>query len=136
MLKKKPTTDDQPEPLTRRKVLSWLSGFGLCGSAIITVFSNFTFIKPRVTYGQPNRFSIGRPEDYPARHAHCAGGAAHLHRARRRKLAAISTTCTHLGCIVAIVGNGLCLPLSRLALRPGWQCHRPVRPPSLCPGSS
>ena len=110
MSKIKPSTEDQPEPLTRRKVLAWLSGFGLCGSAIITVFSNFTFIKPRVTYGQPNRFSIGRPEDYPA-------GARIALEARRicivregDKMAAISTTCTHLGCIAAVSETGFPSP--------------------------
>jgi hypothetical protein len=28
--------------------------------------SNLIFIKPRATYGQPNRFSIGKPEDFPS----------------------------------------------------------------------
>ena len=45
--------------------MSWLTGFGLFGSAIITVFSNLIFIKPRATYGQPNRFSIGKPDAFP-----------------------------------------------------------------------
>jgi cytochrome b6-f complex iron-sulfur subunit len=52
--------------MTRRKMLTWLTGFGLFGSAIITVFSNLLFIKPRATYGQPNRFSIGKPETCPS----------------------------------------------------------------------
>ena len=110
MLKKRPRPEDHAEPLTRRKVLSWLSGFSLCGSAIITVFSNLTFIKPRATYGQPNRFSVGRPEDYPP-------GARIALEARRicivregDRMAAISTTCTHLGCIVSASETGFACP--------------------------
>ena len=110
MTKKKSSPEDLAQPLTRRKVLSWLSGFSLCGSAIITVFSNFTFIKPRATYGQPNRFSIGRPEDYPA-------GARIALEPRRicvvregNQMAAISTTCTHLGCIVSASETGFACP--------------------------
>ena len=110
MLKKRPRPEDHAEPLTRRKVLSWLSGFSLCGSAIITVFSNLTFIKPRATYGQPNRFAVGRPEDYPP-------GARIALEARRicivregNQMAAISTTCTHLGCIVSSSETGFACP--------------------------
>jgi cytochrome b6-f complex iron-sulfur subunit len=110
MLKKKPSPEDQAEPLTRRKVLSWLSGFSLCGSAIITVFSNFTFITPRATYGQPNRFSVGRPEDYPPG-ARIALEAQRICMVREgNQMAAISTTCTHLGCIVASSETGFSCP--------------------------
>ena len=110
MSKKKASNEGHAQPLTRRKVLSWLSGFSLCGSAIITVFSNFTFIKPRATYGQPNRFSIGRPEDFPP-------GARIALEPRRicivregNQIAAISTTCTHLGCIVSSSETGFACP--------------------------
>jgi cytochrome b6-f complex iron-sulfur subunit len=50
------------EAVSRRRVLSWLTGFGLLGSGILSAVSNFVFIKPRATYGQPNRFLIGMPE--------------------------------------------------------------------------
>src|SRR4051812_34483758 len=96
--------------MTRRRVLSWFSGFGLFGSLIITAFSNLIFIKPRATYGQPNRFSIGKPEDFPS--------GARLSLDTRRvciirdgnKIAAISTTCTHLGCIVSVSETGFGCP--------------------------
>jgi len=101
----------EPEgQITRRGMLTWLTGFGLFGSAIITVFSNLLFIKPRVTYGQPNRFSIGKPETYPS------GSRVAMDQQRicivrdGEKLAAISTTCTHLGCIVALSETGFACP--------------------------
>lgn len=106
----RPTIEDSPDRITRRRMLSWFSGFGLFGSLIITTLSNFIFIKPRATYGQPNRFSIGKPEDFPA-------GARIAIDTRRicvvrdgDKLAAISTTCTHLGCIVGVAETGFACP--------------------------
>ena len=104
------TPEESPDAMTRRRMLSWLSGFGLFGSLIITTLSNFIFIKPRATYGQPNRFSIGKPEDFPP-------GARIAIDTRRicvvrdgDKLAAISTTCTHLGCIVGVAETGFACP--------------------------
>ncbi len=106
----KPTVEDSAEGMTRRRMLSWLSSFGLFGSLIITALSNFIFIKPRATYGQPNRFAIGKPEDFPP-------GARIALDTRRvcvvrdgDKIAAISTTCTHLGCIVAVAETGFACP--------------------------
>ena len=58
-------TTESSEPISRRKVLAWLTSMGILGSAIVTVFSNLVFIKPRATYGQPMRFSIGTPDEYP-----------------------------------------------------------------------
>jgi cytochrome b6-f complex iron-sulfur subunit len=96
--------------IQRRRLLGWLSGVGLAGSAVLSAFSNFVFIKPRATYGQPQRFSIGKPDDYPP-------GARMALEGRRvcvvrdgNKLAAISTTCTHLGCIVGLSETGFACP--------------------------
>ena len=50
----------------RRRVLTFLSSFGLIGSAVLSAFSNFVFIKPRATYGQPSRFNVGKPDDFPS----------------------------------------------------------------------
>ncbi|MGA9642575.1 MAG: ubiquinol-cytochrome c reductase iron-sulfur subunit [Terriglobales bacterium] len=106
----KSAPDGAPEDVNRRKLLSWLSGFGLFGSAVIAALANLIFIKPRVTYGAPNRFSIGKPEDFPP-------GARIALDTRRvcivrdgDSLAAISTTCTHLGCIVAVSETGFACP--------------------------
>ncbi len=106
----KPAVEDSAEPMTRRRMLSWLSSFGLFGSLIITALSNFIFIKPRATYGQPNRFAIGKPEDFPS------GSRISLDTRRvcivrdGDKIAAISTTCTHLGCIVGVAETGFACP--------------------------
>jgi len=94
----------------RRTFLFWISSAALTGSGLISAFSNFVFMKPRATYGQPTRFAIGRPDDYPP-------GSRVALEARRvcivrdaNKLAAISTTCTHLGCSVAVSETGFACP--------------------------
>ncbi len=95
---------------TRRDALVWMSGAALCGSAVVSAVSNFVFLEPRATYGLPSRFSIGTPDDYPP-------GARISLDARRicvvregSRLAAISTTCTHLGCIVGVADTGFACP--------------------------
>jgi len=101
---------EQREGGHRRAFLGWLTSVGLFGSAVLSAFSNFVFIKPRATYGAPQRFSIGKPEDFPA-------GTRIAIESRRicvvregEKLAAISTTCTHLGCIIGISDTGFACP--------------------------
>jgi cytochrome b6-f complex iron-sulfur subunit len=67
-------------------------------------------MKPRVTYGQPSRYSIGRPDDYPS------GTRVSIDQRRvcvvrdGSKLAVISTICTHLGCTVGISDTGFACP--------------------------
>lgn len=94
----------------RRRLLTFLSAFGLVGSAVLSAFSNLVFIKPRATYGQPQRFLIGKPDDFPP------GTKLALEDQRicvvrdGNQMAAISTTCTHLGCIVSPTGTGFSCP--------------------------
>jgi cytochrome b6-f complex iron-sulfur subunit len=87
-----------------------LSSAALGASGLISAFSNFVFMKPRVTYGSPSRFAIGKPDAFPP-------GSRIAIEARRvcvvregDKLAAISTTCTHLGCIVGVSETGFACP--------------------------
>ena len=74
-----------PESLPRRRLLAWLSSVGLFGSAVLSAVSNLVFIKPRATYGQPQRFAIGKPDDFPSGARIALDVAARLHRARRQQ---------------------------------------------------
>jgi cytochrome b6-f complex iron-sulfur subunit len=104
------TDEADEQTMTRRRVLSWLSSFGLFGSAIISVFSNLVFIKPRATYGQPQRFAIGKAEDFPPG-TKIAMDTKRICIVREdNRVAAISTTCTHLGCIVGVSETGFACP--------------------------
>ena len=57
--------EPEERQIPRRHMLAWLSGVGVVGSLLTGVFSSLVFLKPRATYGQPNRFRIGRPEEFP-----------------------------------------------------------------------
>ena len=96
--------------MPRRDFLAWLSGAGVVGSALAGLAATLFFMKPRVTFGQPNRFLIGKPDDFPA------GSRLAIDTKRicivrdGERMAAISTTCTHLGCIVAPSATGFLRP--------------------------
>ncbi|MBI4903718.1 MAG: Rieske (2Fe-2S) protein [Acidobacteria bacterium] len=94
----------------RRSFLTWLSSTALAGSAVISALANFVFLKPRATYGAPSRFSIGRPDQFPSG-ARIAIETRRICIAREgNQVAAISTTCTHLGCIVGVADTGFACP--------------------------
>ena len=101
---------DPNQNVPRRRVFSWLASVGLFGSAALAAVSDWLFFKPRVTYGPSARFAIGKPEDFPS--------GTRISRDVERvcivrdgnRLAAISTTCTHLGCIVGISDTGFACP--------------------------
>lgn len=99
-----------PELLQRRRMLGWLTGLGLFGSGILSAISNFVFIKPRATYGQPQRFSIGKPEDFPPGTRATLGARSLCVVREGDRIAALSTTCTHLGCIVGVSDTGFACP--------------------------
>jgi len=96
--------------IPRRSVLAWLSSIGLFGSAVLAVISDLVFFKPRVTYSPSARFSIGKPDDFPSgtRIARDVERVCIVRDGNR--MAAISTTCTHLGCIVSISDTGFACP--------------------------
>ncbi len=95
---------------SRRSILSWFTGAALAGSAAISALANLVFLKPRATYGQPSRYSIGKPDDFPS------GTRISLDSRRvcvvreGQKLAVISTICTHLGCTVGVSDTGFACP--------------------------
>ncbi len=106
-----PKHHDSPETQpSRRSAIAWLSSSALAAAGLIAAAANFIFIKPRATYGAPARFPIGRPDDFPS------GTRISLDAHRvcvvrdGNKLAAISTTCTHLGCIVGVADTGFACP--------------------------
>jgi cytochrome b6-f complex iron-sulfur subunit len=102
------TSEEQNVP--RRSILAWLSSVGLAGSAALAALSDVIFFKPRVTYGQPALFQIGKPEEFPAG-TRIAREAERICIVREGdKVAAISTTCTHLGCSVSISDTGFACP--------------------------
>lgn len=101
---------DKPAAMSRRRALTVTSAVGLCGAGGVAGLSNLLFFQPRVTYGEPSRFRIGRPETFPM------GTRLPLSRQRvtivrtEAGMAAISNTCTHLGCVIATTEIGFDCP--------------------------
>ncbi len=101
---------DRSESVTRRRLLALTSVVGLLGAGLVAGLSDLLFFKPRVTYGEPSRFRVGRPEAIPI--------GARLPLGKERctvvrtdaGIAAISNTCTHLGCVVATTEIGFDCP--------------------------
>ena len=61
---------DRAATVTRRRLLTLMSVFGLLGAGLVAGLSNLLFFRPRVTYGEPSsRFRIGKPAAFPLRHA-------------------------------------------------------------------
>src|SRR5208283_4444243 len=106
----KRSSDPGTVRISRRSPLGWMTGAGLVVTGFLRGFSNFICIKPRATYGQPQRLAIGKPEDYPP------GTRVALEQRRicvvreGNRIAALSTTCTHLGCIVGLADTGFACP--------------------------
>src|SRR5512140_806147 len=101
---------DRAALMSRRKALTWTSVIGLVGANAVAWFSNLLFFRPRVTYGEPSRFKAGKPDALPL------GTRLPLSRQRvtlirgEAGIAAISNTCTHLGCVVATTEIGFDCP--------------------------
>lgn len=101
---------DPREGIGRRRALTLTSVIGLLGAGVVAGFSNLLFFRPRVTYGEPSRFRVGRPESFPL------GTRLPLSRQRvtvirtEAGMAAISNTCTHLGCVATTTEIGFDCP--------------------------
>ena len=98
------------QPIRRREALTLTSLMGLVGAAVVAGVSNLLFFRPRVTYGEPSRFKVGKPDAFPQ--------GTRLPFARQRVtlirtesgVAAISNTCTHLGCVIQTTETGFDCP--------------------------
>lgn len=111
MTKTQTTPEDaNGQQVTRRRMLAWLTGIGFAGSAVISVISNLVFIKPRVTYSEPSRLAVGKPDDFPPGTRLALGPERMCLVREENRVAAISTTCTHLGCIVGLSETGFACP--------------------------
>jgi cytochrome b6-f complex iron-sulfur subunit len=94
----------------RRRMLTLTSLVGLAGAGLMASFSNLLFFRPRVTYGEPSRFKIGRPATLPlGTRLPLAAQRVTILRTQLG-MAAISTTCTHLGCVVTTTDVGFDCP--------------------------
>ena len=109
-MSKTPEGVDREKAVGRRRMLTLTSLFGLAGAALMAGVSNVMFFRPRVTYGEPSRFKIGRPATFPlGTRLPLAAQRVTILRTQLG-MAAISTTCTQLGCVVTTTEVGFDCP--------------------------
>lgn len=95
---------------SKRRFVWWVTGVALFSSAGLMGLFNLIFLKPRVTYGPPTRFRVGRPETYSSGAEVVFSDSRVVVRHRGNGFAAIGTVCTHLGCTVAPSASGFDCP--------------------------
>lgn len=108
-MKKKPTRMQQPE-IDRRTFLSTLGWLGVGLSGAVGVLGNLMYLKPAVDYGPPMRIRVGRPDDYTVGIKETRENERVVVVREKEGFAAISVTCTHLGCTVRATEGGFECP--------------------------
>ena len=92
------------EELARRKMLTVLGAGALCAAGVGTAIVGFRFLEPNVFYEADARVGVGKPEDVPP------GTVLVLPEKRLYVIRnadgsfyALSSVCTHLGCMTRYV---------------------------------
>ncbi len=89
-------------------------GLASLGAVILSALSTFggilRFIKPSVHYEESKRFKIGKPDNFPIGLVKTIADKNVFIFSDNDGLHAISSICTHLGCIVAITETEIQCP--------------------------
>ncbi len=96
--------------LDRRSFLTYLGIGGIIASALASVGATARFLFPQVFYEPSQRLKIGEAGDFTEGSINFLPDAkVFLHRSEKGFFA-ISSTCTHLGCIIAQTDDGFACP--------------------------
>ncbi len=98
-MKKTNVRMQQPE-MDRRTFLTALGLGGVGFSALIAAVGNLLYLKPAVDYGPPSVIRAGRPAEYKEGIKEVLEDQRVVIVRDKKGFAAISITCTHLGCTV------------------------------------
>ncbi len=98
-MKKKHIRTQQPE-IDRRTFLTALGWVGVSFSGLMAGIGNLLYLKPAVNYGPATNFRAGKPEDFKEGIKEIFEDARVVIVREKRGFAAISLTCTHLGCTI------------------------------------
>jgi len=98
------------EGVSRRDFLS-LAAIGTTVLSFLAVLAGILrLIKPNVRYEESKTVKIGKPENFPVGTVKKFENQNFFVFASNEGLHAISSVCTHLGCLVAITENGFQCP--------------------------
>lgn len=108
-MKKKNVRMQQPN-MDRRTFLTalGLGGAGIAG--VIAAVGNLSYLKPAVDYGPPMVVRAGRPDEYKEGIKELLEAERLVMVREKKGFAAISVTCTHLGCTVRASDAGFECP--------------------------
>lgn len=108
-MKKTNVRMQQPE-MDRRTFLTALGLGGVGFSALIAAVGNLLYLKPAVDYGPPTVIRAGKPDEYKEGIKEVMEDQRVVIVRDKRGFAAISITCTHLGCTVRTSDAGFECP--------------------------
>lgn len=94
----------------RRTFLGFLGWASLALTGVLSALGSLFYLRPAVSYGPPRNFKIGRPQDYPEGTRITFDDKRVAIVREGNNLFAISTTCTHLGCVVSPSETGFNCP--------------------------
>lgn len=103
-------TPNQTTGVSRRDFLSLASLGMVVTSALALVGGMFRMSKPTVRYEEATKFKIGKAENFPVGTVKKLDDKGVFIFSQDDGLHAISSVCTHLGCIVAVSETGFQCP--------------------------
>ncbi len=98
------------EDVSRRDFLSFASIGAVVLSSLAVVGGILRLTKPNVYYEESKKVKIGKPENFPIGAAKKFDNPNFFVFSDNEGLHAVSSTCTHLGCIVVLKNDGFQCP--------------------------
>ncbi|MBV6340572.1 ubiquinol-cytochrome c reductase iron-sulfur subunit [Candidatus Magnetobacterium casense] len=96
--------------ITRREFLN-AAAIGAAFLSLAAVFAGlFRFLKPKVEYEEATKFKIGTADNFPVGVVSKFDEKGVFVFSSEEGLYAISSVCTHLGCLVALTDTGFACP--------------------------
>lgn len=101
---------DDTNEVTRREFLGKASLAGAVLAAFGVIAGIFRMTKPAVRYEEATRFKIGKPDSFPVGTVQKFDERGVFIFSSEDGIHAISSVCTHLGCLVAVTETGFQCP--------------------------
>ena len=101
---------DDDKEVTRRDFLSRASVAGAVLAAFAAAAGVFRMTRPAVRYEESTRFKIGKPGSFPAGTVQKFDERGVFVFSSEDGIHAVSSVCTHLGCLVAVTETGFQCP--------------------------